>query len=469
MTGRRRAVLVAALSAALTAGAAPAVAGPAGVAPAVAGSVAAGSVAAGSVAGGGFRAASSSRAAVAAGPARVVGAAAPAARLAPGENCAEPGPAQVAPSWPQAMLAPEQVWPLTRGGEVTVAILSTGVDAGRPQLRGRVLPGFDAVAGNGSADGDCTGTGTQIAGVVAAEPAGAGDVTGLAPRARILPVRVVADDPVRTAQADPAPLARGITWAVDQQADVIVAAAPVRRDDPAVRAAVRRAVGRGVVIVAAVGDLGGPDEDNPTPYPAAYPDVVGVGAVDPGGQAWTNSQRGPWVDLTAPGVAVPTLQRGGGFTEVTGTGIAAGFAGAAAALVRGKRRGLSGREIGRALIATASPTAAGPAYGAGVVNPYAAVTDRLVAPSARPLPAVQPVAPAESAGWLRRRNLALAGAGLAVAAVAAMLVMASALRRARRRRSWRPAVAAPLPAATEPPEPGPPLMLLDDPPGHPHR
>jgi membrane-anchored mycosin MYCP len=377
---------------------------------------------------------------------------------APGENCAKPGNVDGETPWPRTMLAPDSVWPFTRGGDTTVAVLSTGVDANQPQLRGRVLAGFDAVADGGTADSDCTGTGTHVAGVIAAQPSVSSGVVGVAPDTRIQPVRVIPDDPSSTAVAEPGPLARGISWSVTHGVDVIVVATPVYRENQALRAAVADALTRGIVVVAAAGDLGGPDSGNPTPYPAAYSDVLGVGAVGPNGQIWEDSQAGEFVDLVAPGVAVPTVQRGAGLVQVDGTAVAAGFVGGVAALVRSKRRDLLGSEIVKTIVATTSPAPLGKSYGAGVVNPYSALTDQIVAPSARAMPKVVG-APLPATGTERhRRDLALGGAGLAGIVVVGVLLVTVAVRR----RSWRPGLPEALPVSEEPVEPGPPVMLLDD-------
>lgn len=375
--------------------------------------------------------------------------------------CTKPGTLTNAASWPRTMLAADSVWPFTEGGGELVAVLSTGVDAGQPQLRGHVRPGFDAVAGGGAADRDCTGTGTQVAGVVAARPSGSGGMVGLAPGADVLPVRVVPDANAGNAQPQPGPLARGVTWAAQHGADVIVVASPVHTDSPAVRDAVASAVQRGVVVVAAAGDEGGPDDTNPTPYPAAYPAVLGVGAISADGTLAPTSQRGDYVDLVAPGVAVPTLQRGGGLVAADGSAIAAGFAGAAAALVLAKRGGLLGKEVDGLLTSTAGATAAGPGFGAGVVNPYAAVTNHGSATSARPLPGVAAAPPAARDTGRARLWISLIGAGVALLAVVAALVLAAAIRRGRRQR-WHPMTADQPPRPDEPLEPGPPILLLPD-------
>lgn len=378
------------------------------------------------------------------------------------DQCAKAGQAGAESPWPRAMLAPDSVWPFTRGGGTVVAVLSTGVDRDAPQLRGRVLSGYDAVAGRDGADSDCTGTGTQVAGVIAAQPSDGNGVVGLAPSTKIEPVRVVPDDNSGDTRAQAGPLARGLVWAYEHGVDVIVVATPVSKDDPAVRLAAEEAGNRGIVVIAAVGDQGGPDDTDPVPYPAADPDVLGVGAIGESGQAWENSQHGDYVDLVAPGEAVPTLQRGSGLVEADGTAIAAGYVAAAAALVRSQRGDLVGPEISKALVATASPAPLGSAYGAGVVNPYAAVTGNAAAASARPLPAVAGVPPVNDTSSHRRENWALAGAGLAALAVIAALLFAAAARRGRRQ-NWRPGLAQAPATPEEPTEPGPPVMLLEEP------
>ena len=162
-----------------------------------------------------------------------------------------------------------------------VAVLDSGVDRRHPQLRGRVLPGRDLLDG-GDGSTDCVGHGTAVAGIIAAAPAGGTGFAGLAPRARILPVRVSeqrevdGENPGR--RVDPAGLARAIRWAVDRDAAVLNLSLVLHHDDPAVRAAVAYAHSRDVVVVAVAGNR--QQEGAPTPYPAAYDGVIGVGAID---------------------------------------------------------------------------------------------------------------------------------------------------------------------------------------------
>lgn len=383
--------------------------------------------------------------------------------VAPGQNCAEPGRERVDGSWARAMLQADAVRALEDGGAIRVAVLSTGVDRGQPQLDDRVLGGTDTVDNAGGADQDCTGTGTQVAGTISGRPNGGdSDAAGLSPGSTILPVRVMPDDPAGS-EPTPGTLARGILAAVQGDVDVIVVAAPVYQDDRALESAVETALAQDTVIVAAAGDLGSRDDGNPRPYPAAYPGVLGVGAIDQNGQISPKSQFGDYVDLVAPGVAVPTLQTGRGVVEASGTAIAAGFVGASAALLRARDRDLSTAEVTRRLIGTASPAPSGPAFGAGVVSPYAALTAQVVDTNARRLPVLDPAPLPDNTTELRRRAIAVNTAVAAAVLVTALLLVAAAVRRSRRH-TWRPGLSPHLKTPPEPLEPGPPPMLLDTPP-----
>ncbi|HWS31322.1 MAG TPA: S8 family serine peptidase [Actinoplanes sp.] len=371
---------------------------------------------------------------------------------APGQNCAEPGRAQMESSYARAMLQADAITPIENGGGTTVAVLATGVDAGQPQLGNRVLDG------PGLTGADCTGLGTQVAGVISGQR---GAAAGLSPGSRILPIRVMPDDPAGS-EPTAGSLARGIDTAVQNDADVIVVAVPVRTDQRILETAVASAVAQGVLVVAATGSssdsTGSPGSPDDVPYPAGYRDVLGVGAIDRNGQISADSRTGDFVDLVAPGVAVPTLQTGRGLVEVDGTAIAAGFVAASAALLRARRPDLTVDQVITLLRATASPTA----FGAGVVNPYAALTSRVVNSEARRLPGLKPAAQPDQTIEAYRRTVALTSALLAGILVPALLLVAAALRRSRRRQ-WRPGLASPLHTPAEPLEPGPPVMLLDPP------
>ncbi|MDT0531844.1 type VII secretion-associated serine protease mycosin [Micromonospora sp. DSM 115977] len=373
-----------------------------------------------------------------------------AARAAPG--CASPlapvRPVSARP-WPQQRYAPERLAPLATGAGVTVAVVDSGVDRRHPQLAGRVLDGTDLLDPGGDGSRDCAGHGTGVASIIAAAPRDGTAFRGLAPGARILPVRVSEQQVVegresgRTVSAGD--FARAVRWAVDHDADVLNLSVVLYADDPAVRAAIGYAVDRDVVVVAAAGNLH--DGGDPRPYPAAYDGVLGVGAIGADGGRAPFSQTGPYVDLVAPGSDVLMAAPGEGHHRAEGTSYAAPFVTATAALLRQYRPELTAAQVAQRIVATADPAPGdgrGGGYGAGVLNPYRAVTEtggtseRARQVSALADDRAEPAVLAQRArrATARDRALLVAGASGAVVALAALLALVVP-RGARRR--WRPA------------------------------
>jgi membrane-anchored mycosin MYCP len=339
---------------------------------------------------------------------------------------------------------PQRLSVLSDGGGVTVAVVDSGVDDNHPQLRGRVLAGRDFLDPSGDGRLDCVGHGTAVASIIAGRDVGGVEFRGLAPAARILPVRISEQQIIegresgRTVTA--AQFARGIRWAVDAGADVINLSVVLYQDNPDVRAAVAHALAADVVIVAAVGNLH--ENGDPMPYPAAYDGVIGVGAIGPDGALQPFSQVGSYVDVVAPGGAVLAAVPRRGHKEQSGTSYATPFVAATAALVRAYRPDLPARAVVARILATADPVGGGPGFGRGVVNPYRAVAETPTvagpAASAAPLPA-SVADPAEQARAARRNTAEHRAVWLAAGALCAALVvglLAAVLPRGSRRR-WR--------------------------------
>ncbi|MDG4807344.1 type VII secretion-associated serine protease mycosin [Micromonospora sp. WMMD1120] len=376
-----------------------------------------------------------------------------AAGLRAAPTCATPlAPSRpvAATPWPQRRYDPARLAPLATGAGVTVAVVDSGVDRRHPQLAGRVLPGADLLDAGGDGGWDCAGHGTGVASIIAAAPRPDVAFRGLAPGARILPVRVSEQQVVqgresgRTVSA--AEFARAIRWAVDHGADVVNLSVVLYADDADVRSAVRYAVDRNVVLVAAAGNLN--DSGNPRPFPASYDGVLGVGAIAAGGDRAAFSQTGPYVDLVAPGSEVLTAAPGAGHLRVEGTSYAAPFVAATAALLREYRPELTATEVAQRIITTADPAPGagrGGGYGAGVLNPYRAVTETTGGQvvGRRPVAALaddraDPVLLARQARRAAARDRALLVATVIGTAVLAVALLALVVPRGTRRR-WRPA------------------------------
>ncbi|WP_207631679.1 MULTISPECIES: type VII secretion-associated serine protease mycosin [unclassified Actinopolyspora] len=293
------------------------------------------------------------------------------------EQCRRP-PVETARSrpWAQERLAPERAWELSRGEGVTVAVIDSGVDATTPQLAGGVLDGVDVLSdGTSTADTDCLGHGTFVAGIIAARPAPDTGFTGIAPAAAILPVR----DTHSAQDGSVESMARGIRAATRAGAQVINISASTNYDDAELRAAVEHALSRDVVVVAAAAN--GAQQGNPVPYPAAYPGVLAVGAINADSQRADFSQTGEFLDLVAPGVDVVSVGPGGpGHWQDSGTSFATPFVSGTAALVRSHHPELTAAQVRHRVKVTASRTGTdvpNAATGWGVVDPYSAVTSVL--------------------------------------------------------------------------------------------
>jgi hypothetical protein len=343
------------------------------------------------------------------------------------------------PSWPVARLAPQSVWPLSRGAGVVVAVVDTGVSAAPPALAGAVLPGTDIVRG-GPADTDCRGRGTALAGLVAGRPVSGTTMVGLAPAATILPVRITDEK----GQIPASGLARGIRAATAGGAKVILVGTGLPTPDPELRAAVDDAVAHDIVVVAPVAGRGGGDvgAEQVVWYPAAFEPVLAVGGVSPQGLPTEPSPARAGVDLVAPSSGAVTAGPAGGHYSVGGPAVAAAFVAATAALVRAYVPTLSQAQVCRRLRLTAERPPAGAraavALGAGEVDPYAAVT--AIAPQEATVPVsgdgparvtLPGTPPAGRAGTVA----ALAAAGTVAAAAIAFATVTTVIH--GRRRRWR--------------------------------
>ncbi|GAA3398973.1 S8 family serine peptidase [Cryptosporangium minutisporangium] len=387
----------------------------------------------------------------------------PAAAAPAAEQCAEPGTAITQVPWAQERQAPERIWPVADGSGTRVAVLASGVDAGHPQLTGRVREGENYLPGETSgADTDCEGGGTQVAGVIAAAPVQGVGFSGLAPGAAVVPYRVATSTVVENGESPesgtPATLAEAVRDATAARPDVLVVPVVTYVDDAELKAAVASAVAADIVVIAAVGDAR-PSGDGPAlPYPAAYDGVVGVVGVNQDGALIGDGSAWPAVDLAGPGDGLVSTQIGGGLVEVAGSAIAAGYVAGTAALIRSRWPDAKAADVVRRLLATATPSAA--TTGNGIVNPAQAVTATMTTASPAALDAGPGEAPSAQSDDRGSTIALVAAAVLAVAAVLGV-TFAVAIPRGRKRR-WRPGLA---PRPAEYPEddaPAPPRMLFED-------
>jgi subtilisin family serine protease len=307
--------------------------------------------------------------------------------LSPGTAGATPGPSS-APEWWFDSWQVSSLWAQGADGRgITVAVIDTGVQADIPELEGKVLPGADFI-GNGSDgridyDSDEFSHGTAMASIIVAR-SGYGDIAGVAPAAKILPIAVPLKGVIRKGGDPPGnATARAITYAADHGAKVISMSLGGPRfetedEQPCpegIQDAVLHAIGKGALVLAASGNSGA--SGSPVEEPGVCLGVVSVGAVDEQLQVPDFSSRHRYLSITAPGDNIPTLTREPGTAFVgDGTSQATALAAAALALVWSKYPGESARQVLSRLLATAAdrgPKGRDPQYGLGVIDPAAAI------------------------------------------------------------------------------------------------
>jgi len=289
---------------------------------------------------------------------------------------------------------------------VRIAILDSGVDAGHPDLAGKVVAA--ANFSDGTTTQDLSGHGTHVAGIAAASFDNGLGIAGMAPNARLMDVKVLATDQTGATTGDCADVAAGIVWATDHGANVLNLSLGSAAACAEMAMAVDYASAHGALVVAAAGN----DATTTRFYPAALPGVVSVAATTNRDEMADFSNHGAdWVDVAAPGDAIastlPTFANATGATGygyLSGTSMAAPVVSGIAALVWGQMpAATAARDVEARIIATAQRipgtgtlwrygrvdaclAAAGPALCAGLPAELAPVPT----PPAPPRPAPSP-------------------------------------------------------------------------------
>ncbi|MEV1108779.1 type VII secretion-associated serine protease mycosin [Micromonospora sp. NPDC049751] len=287
--------------------------------------------------------------------------------------------------WQLDELRADTAWRTSTGRGVTVAVVDSGVDANHPDLAGQVLPGLDLVGPAGGAGPDPVGHGTTVAGLIAGRNDDKRGVVGLAPDARILPVRVLDE---RNKYDDALIVAKGVRWAVDHGARVINLSLGGSGDSPALAAALDYAFVRDVVVVACTGNLATSTDSKPW-YPSREPGVIAVAGLERNSDnLWSGSITGRATVLTAPATGLVGARPTDGYWRVQGTSFAAPLVAATAALVRSRYPDMPAGQVVNRLVVTArdiGPTGRDDRFGYGVVDPVAALTADVPPVAANPL------------------------------------------------------------------------------------
>ena len=212
----------------------------------------------------------------------------------------------------------EAAWDETKGNGVTVAVIDTGV-SNVPDLRDtKLVPGYDFVNDKVDASDD-QGHGTHVAGTIAQSTNNGYGVAGIAYEASLMPLKVLGANGGGTV----ADIAEAIRFAADNGADVINMSLGGAGESQVMAEAIDYAYQKGVVIVAAAGNA----NSNSASYPARYPHVIGVSAIDAVGDKAPYSNFGAGVDISAPGGSEAGKILQNTINPQTGEAIFAGYQG----------------------------------------------------------------------------------------------------------------------------------------------
>ena len=214
--------------------------------------------------------------------------------------------AYVSYQWHLDSLNVEQAWQYNTGAGITVAVLDTGVRSGGPDGITNLLSGYDFYYGD-SDPTDNDGHGTFVASQIGQRTGNGTGVAGVAPDARILPVKVMSDQGYGDINA----IANGVVWSAQQGADVINMSLGSPYSSRTLQQACDYAAEQGAVVVAATGN----EFARSVGYPAAYDSVFAVGASRVDGSRAGYSNYGSGMDFLAPGGDLSRDDNGDGYAD----------------------------------------------------------------------------------------------------------------------------------------------------------
>ncbi|MBQ1053471.1 type VII secretion-associated serine protease mycosin [Micromonospora sp. C32] len=300
---------------------------------------------------------------------------------------------QRAEQWYLDELRIDQVRKLSTGRGVIVGVVDSGVDATHPDIRGRVLPGGRSYGATGDGRADEDGHGTHMAGIIAATNAAADGVDGIAPSARILPIKIKKGKGRASSQA----VSQGIRMAVDGGATVVnVSVGGAAAASPGEKEAITYALSKDVVVVVSAGNIA--KGEKAITSPANIPGVIAVTGTTRGGIFWSGSVQGPEAAVSAPGDGIFNIGPNHGYGWGDGTSDSAAIVSGVVALIRSKYPDLDAANVINRIIRTArdaGPAGRDPQYGFGRIDPVAALTADVPAVSENPL--LGPTPPATGA------------------------------------------------------------------------
>lgn len=214
-------------------------------------------------------------------------------------------------------------WRLSKGENVTIAVIDTGCDIYHDDLKDNILQGKNFVDQNKDPIDD-NGHGTHVSSTIAAIDNGIGMV-GVAPRSKIIPVKALDSE----GQGNLKTLVEAILWASESTADFITMSLGATTNSPEIQKAIDYGSKKGKVFFCAAGNEG---ENSAICYPAACSNTIAIGAIDSKLQRTKFTCSGEELDFLCPGQDILGCVPGNNYALMSGTSMANPFAVACACL-----------------------------------------------------------------------------------------------------------------------------------------
>lgn len=239
--------------------------------------------------------------------------------------------------WNLPAIETNRGWNLSKGSkDVIIAVIDTGADLDHTDLHGQFVSGYNVVDPKKKPSDD-VGHGTHVSGIIGALVNNGEGVAGMSWYNKIMPVKALDASGSGTTYA----VAEGVIWAADHGAKVINMSLGNYADSQFLHDAIKYAYDRDVLLVAASGN----DNTERPGYPAAYPEVLAVGATNQDMSRAEYSNYGDYIDVTAPGTNIASTYPGNQYAALSGTSMASPHVAAMAGLIRSLNPDLTNREV----------------------------------------------------------------------------------------------------------------------------
>ena len=231
------------------------------------------------------------------------------------------------------MIQAKSFWQKSLKGEgINIAVIDSGCDINHINLKDRIVGVRNFTDEDGKNPNiviDRVGHGTHVTGIIAAN--GANGIVGVAPNANIYVLKAIN----KTGSGKLSWVVNAIYYAIEKKVDIISMSLGMSANNEKLERAVKEAISKNILVVCAAGNEGdGNAMDFQYSYPAAYIDVISVGAVDKKGEPAYFSSANLVIDVVAPGVDIISTYPNNSYASLTGTSMATPYVSGSLALLK---------------------------------------------------------------------------------------------------------------------------------------